>query len=187
MISTANQPLLKMNWRHYDALIIKKLKSRSRKAAKQLTKESKPELNSLLINPILVNLDEISTKKMDRKKLPRLPYTCFVCDGNFPSSDDERRHNCDAATKSPKLSQVSACDVQITVTSESAILNVSSGSGDSGVFSEDSNSSENFTPQIVSCQSEAAEPQNKILKRRSDTSEFKHLPLMKRVCVESQC
>ena len=67
MISTANQLLLKMNWRHYDALIIKKLKSRSRKAANQLTKESKPELNSLLINPILVNLDEISTTKMDRK------------------------------------------------------------------------------------------------------------------------
>ena len=78
-----------MNWRHYDALIIKKLKPRSRKAASQLTEESKPELNSLLINPILVNLDEISTKKMDRKNLPRLLYACFVCDRNFPCSDDE--------------------------------------------------------------------------------------------------
>ena len=52
-----------MNWRHYYALILKKLKPRSRNTANQFVEKPKPELNSLLSNPIFVNLDEISSTK----------------------------------------------------------------------------------------------------------------------------
>ena len=168
-----------MNWRHYDALILKKLKPRSRNAADRFVEEPKPELSSLLSNPILVNLDEISSTKTDRKKPPRLPCTCFVCDEKIPN--DERRHN------DVTLRTVSACE---DVTSQSAmtskkVLNASNDSGDSGVFSEDSNSGENFAPQARNRQL-AAKPRNRIVKRRIGPSGLQHPPQMKRVRVDTR-
>jgi len=167
-----------MNWKHYDTVILGKLKPRSKKSTKSQTslKMPKPQLeglDSLLSNPILINLDNVSvtSQVIASEKLQRFSYTCCVCDGNFPSSYDEQRHDCeydDTMTNSSVTSR-DACNSTLNQSNMTSDLSTSDLSRSFSEDKEISNSSDDsfseFLPQAKSCQFFTESP-NKSKKRR---------------------
>ena len=182
-----------MNWKYYDSIILKKLKPKSKKTQSPSMEGPKPQLeglDSLLSNPVLVNLDDLFVTQQDddSEKLQRLSYTCFVCDGNFPSVTDKKRHSChnDATMTSSSVSDESSAynDAlsESTMTSELT----RSSSEDSGFSSLGDDSICGSLPRAKSCQFFTESP-NKSKKRRWSSSEYKYefMPEQKRIRVQN--
>ena len=154
-----------MNWKHYDTVILGKLKPRSKKSTRSQTslKMPKPQLeglDSLLSNPILINLDNVSvtSQVIASEKLQRFSYTCCVCDGNFPSSYDEQRHDCeyDDTMTNSSVSSRDACNSTLNQSNMTSELSTSDLSRSFSEDKEISNSSDDsfseFLPRAKSCQ-----------------------------------
>ena len=151
-----------MNWKYYDRIILKKLKSRSKttkspslkkKVSKQ-TKVQPKDFASLLFKPILINLDDLfvtsqnKTSEKNKQESNRGEKTTVTSQGRtfvrsrrkmLGFSDgktaDESCNSCDVTINSTS-SDVNACgDVanQSFVTSEQSALDVSNVSADSGM------------------------------------------------------
>ena len=149
-----------MNWKHYDQIILKKLKSRSKtttsalKKKKKITKTQPKDVALLLSQPILINLDDLfvtsqnKTSEKNKQKSNRDGKPGVTSQGKtfvrsrrklLGFSDgktaDESCNSCDVTINSTS-SDVNACgDVanQSFVTSEQSALDVSNVSADSGM------------------------------------------------------
>ena len=177
-----------MNWKSVDSLLRQKLKSRNKKSTSPSIEGPKPELeglNSLLSDPILINLNSFVVTSQDKTNEKRLSYTCFVCDGNFPSSTDEQLHNCeydDTKTISLSSNQVSACSDAIIETSMTSDLSRSS-SEDSGIssLSDDSINGSLSLDKIYHYRSESSN-KGKKRQRNSSVCKYEFMPKQRRIC-----
>ena len=189
-----------MNWKYHDKVISEKLKSRSKKDTSLSLEGSKPQLeclDSLLSNPILINLDDFSVTSQEKtnEKLQRVSYTCFACDGKFSELENEQRHSfeCDVTMiNSSMTSEDSAFnDVlnQSNMMSELSTSDLSKSFSDDSVFSNSGDDS--FSELLPRARNYLlfTESPNKSNRRRRSSSEYKYefMPEQKRACVEFIC
>ena len=177
-----------MNWKSVDSLLRQKLKQISKIHASPSTEGPKPKLeglNSLLSDPILISLDSFVETSQDKTNEKRLLYTCFVCEGNFPSSTDEQLHNCeydDNEKITLSSNKVSACTDTIIDTSMTSDLSRSS-SEDSGISSLSEDSMNGSLSRDKSCHYRSESP-SRGKKRQRNSSECKYelMPKQRRIC-----